>query len=163
MNDGVWKDIPAMDLSDTMIRTKANPRIQTRSASKEVNGYVIPIINELENFVQPAQWPRQVYCTVALPRTVKGPHLHKKRWGLFTCIAGNIKIVVRIEGRFYTYHSGEAHEFRTIQVPAGVPAALVNEGDLPASILNMPAPPWDPNDPDDWDVSFGDYDFFQKA
>ena len=145
------------------IREKMNSRIVTRGADGVENGFLIPIINAHERFVDDAQWPRQVYCTVVGPRQVKGPHLHKKRWGLFTCIKGDIKVVVRENDRYSEHFSGDNYEYRTIQVPAGIPAALVNIGHVDAYILNMPSPSWHPDDQDDWDVEFEGYDYFGGA
>ena len=141
------------------VRTKHNPKIVTRNQSGKENGFLIPVVNVHEGFVGEEQWPRQVYCTVAGPGEVKGPHLHHKRWGLFTCIRGNVKVVVRIDGVYEEYFSGDEYGYQTIQVPAGIPAALVNVGDSDAYILNMPSPAWHPDDQDDWDVEFDDYDF----
>ncbi|HXH73891.1 MAG TPA: WxcM-like domain-containing protein [Bacteriovoracaceae bacterium] len=142
-----------------MIKSKNNPKIKTTSNNGKENGFLIPIINVHEKFVDEAQWPKQVYCTVAAPQEIKGPHLHKKRWGLFTCIKGNVKIVIRVDGKYEERFSGEDHNFATIQVPAGVPSALVNIGTTDAYILNMPSPSWHPDDKDDWDVEFADYKF----
>ena len=141
------------------IRTKDNRKIATKGSDGIENGFLVPIINEIEEFVEEEQWPRQVYCTVVAKGQVKGPHLHYKRWGLFTCIKGDVKIVVRVDEEYEEYFSGENHSFRTIQVPAGVPAALVNIGKDDAYVLNMPSPSWRPDDQDDWDVEFEDYDF----
>jgi dTDP-4-dehydrorhamnose 3,5-epimerase len=141
------------------IRRKTNPKIVTRNKDKENNGFLIPILNVHEPFVAPEQWPKQIYCTVIAPRGVKGPHLHKKRWGLFTCIKGNLKIVLRVGQEYREEFSGEHYDFATIQVPAGIPAALVNLGDGEAYVLNMPSPSWHPDDQDDWDVAFDDYPF----
>lgn len=141
------------------IRIKKNPKIITKNQSGKENGFLIPIMNVHDNFVADEQWPQQVYCTVAKPGEVKGPHLHQKRWGLFTCIRGNVKVVVRVDGQYQEYYSGDDYDYQTIQVPAGIPAALVNIGDIDAYLLNMPAPSWHPDDQDDWDVEFDDYDF----
>jgi dTDP-4-dehydrorhamnose 3,5-epimerase len=141
------------------IKTKNNPKITTKSSDGKENGFLIPIINVHENFVEPSQWPQQVYCTVAKPNEIKGPHLHKKRWGLFTCIKGNVKIVIRVDNQYVEKFTGEDYNFATIQVPAGTPSALVNIGEADAYILNMPSPSWHPDDQDDWDVEFPDYDF----
>lgn len=143
------------------VKTKVNPRIATKDSQGSENGFVVPIINVLEEFVAPEQWPRQVYLTVAGEGTVKGPHLHKKRWGLFTCIKGDVKIVVRTDAGYAEYYSGENNGYATVQVPAGTPAALVNVGQGDAYILNMPSPSWSADDPDEWNVSFDDYDFFK--
>jgi dTDP-4-dehydrorhamnose 3,5-epimerase len=144
------------------LKVKKNVKIITKNTSGNPNGFLVPIINIHDEFVLDEQWPKQVYLTVAAPRDIKGPHLHYKRWGLFTCIKGNIKIVVKVDGQFQEYFSGENHDFQTIQVPAGIPAALVNIGDENAYILNMPAPAWQSGDRDEWDVSFDDYDFFSN-
>jgi dTDP-4-dehydrorhamnose 3,5-epimerase len=140
-------------------KIKKNKKFLTKNLTGKTNGFLVPIINVHDNFVEDEQWPKQVYLTVTSPNEVKGPHLHYKRWGLFTCIKGNIKIVVRIDDKYQEYFSGENYEFQTIQVPAGIPAALVNIGNEDAYILNMPAPSWHPDDLDEWDVSFEGYNF----
>lgn len=142
-----------------MIQSKKNPRIPTKNHDGKQNGFLIPIINVNEGFPSPDAWPKQVYCTVAYPGQVKGPHLHKKRAGLFTCIKGNVKIVIRIDGKYVEHFSGDDHEYATIQVPPGIPSALVNIGKEDAYILNMPSPAWSKDEPDDWDVSFEGYNF----
>ena len=90
---------------------------------------------------------------------MKGPHLHMKRWGLFTCIVGNVKIVIKTDQGYEEYFSGADHKFRTVQVPAGVPVALQNIDDVDAYVLNMPAPAWHVDDQDDHPVIFDGYDF----
>jgi dTDP-4-dehydrorhamnose 3,5-epimerase-like enzyme len=145
------------------ISTREHPRITTRDAAGEVNGFLVPIFNMHDDFPNPDQHPKQVYLTVVAPGKVKGPHLHLKRWGLFTCIAGNVRIIVRTEAGYASYFSGVDHQFRTIQVPAGVPAALQNLGDVDAYVLNMPSPAWHPDDLDEHDVAFDDAVFGQPA
>jgi dTDP-4-dehydrorhamnose 3,5-epimerase len=140
------------------IKVKSNTRIETKDKHGKDNGFLIPIINIHDHFVSDEQWPKQVYCTVVKPGQVKGPHLHYKRWGLFTCVRGSLKIVVRVTGKYQEYFSGDDYNYQTIQVPAGVPAALVNIGNDDAYILNMPAPSWHPEDQDDWEVDFDDYE-----
>lgn len=142
-----------------VIKTKKNPKITTKNSEGKVNGFLVPILNTHEGFVDPEQWPQQAYLTVAKVGEVKGPHLHKKRWGLFTCIKGNIRIVLRNNGVYEEYFSGEDHDFATIQVPAGVPGALQNIGQVDAYVLNLPSPAWHVDDQDEWDVEFEDYDF----
>lgn len=142
-----------------MLKTKKTPRIITRGNQGKANGFLLPLLNIHEPFLEPEHWPQQVYLTVAHPGEVKGPHLHKKRRGLFTCIKGNIKIVARIEDRYEEYFSGEDYDFTSVQVPAGIPVALVNIGPDDAYIINMPSPAWRAEDQDDWDVTFDDYSF----
>lgn len=143
------------------IRTKPNPKISTKNSRGIENGFLVPIINIHDRFVETNQWPKQVYLTVASPSEVKGPHLHKKRWGLFTCIKGNIKIVIKVDGIYEKYYSGEDYGFTTIQVPPHIPAAIVNIGKEDAYVLNMPSPSWSADDPDEWTIEFEGYDFFE--
>ena len=141
------------------MKVKSNKKIITYSVNGTENGFLIPILNVHDHFVGQEQWPKQIYCTTVVPGEVKGPHLHKKRWGLFTCIKGDIKIVTRIDGHYEEYFSGENYNFSTIQIPAGIPNALINIGNEDAYVLNMPSPAWHIDDQDDWDVEFPDYDF----
>ena len=139
-----------------MIRSKLNPRIVTKATDGIVNGFLVPIFNVHDGFLSESQYPKQVYLTVCAPRAIKGPHLHLKRWGLFTCVRGNVKIIIRTPDGYIDKFSGEQHGYATVQVPAGIPSALVNLGDEDAYVLNMPAPSWHEDDPDDHPVSFAD-------
>lgn len=136
-----------------------HPKIVTKNKKGNSNGWLVPIFNIHDDFINTAQQPRQVYLTVIAPGEVKGPHLHLKRWGLFTCIRGNAKIVIRAENGYEEYLTGEDYEFATIQVPAGIPAALQNIGDKEAYMLNMPSPAWRIDDQDEHPVAFDDYTF----
>jgi dTDP-4-dehydrorhamnose 3,5-epimerase-like enzyme len=139
------------------IRTRKNVLLQTRDRSARANGFLVPIFNVHDGFVAAEQHPQQAYLTVVAPGSAKGPHLHMKRWGLFTCIKGNVKIVVKVDGRYEEHLSGEDHEFTTIQLPPGLPAAIVNLGKEDAYVLNMPAPSWHVDDQDDHPVLGWDY------
>lgn len=94
----------------------------------------------------------QVYLTTVYPGMAKGPHLHMRRRGRFTCVKGNVLIVTRI-GDIYSEHwSGEDHDYATVRVPEGVPAAIYCQGSSLAYVLNMPSPPWRAGDPDEHEV-----------
>ncbi len=133
-------------------------KIQTRNRWGQPNGWLLPIFNINDGVISPEQIPQQVYLTVVTPGGVKGPHLHRKRWGLFTCIKGNVKIVVRTQNGYEEYLSGEDYEFATIQVPADVPALIQNIGGQEAYVLNLPSPAWRPDDQDEHPISFDDYE-----
>ena len=137
--------------------------IITKDKNGDVNGFLVPIFNVHDGWLDPEHYPQQVYLTVVSPGKVKGPHLHLKRWGLFTCIKGNAKIIIRTESGYEEHLTGQDHDFATIQVPAGIPAALQNIGDTDAYILNMPAPAWQVDDQDEHPVSFDDYNFTWHA
>ena len=96
--------------------------------------------------------------TVVDPGCQKGPHLHQVRRGRFTCIKGNVEIITRrcedttgncLYAREWT---GEDHGYVTVHVPSGVAAEIINHGDEPAYVLNMPTPAWRPDSRDEWEV-----------
>lgn len=125
--------------------------IETRSDAGP-NGWLLPIWNSGED-----DWrPEQVYLTVVAPGARKGPHLHKKRWGRFTCIKGNALIIMRVPTHmglaYQALWSGEDYQYATIEVRPGIPAAVYNLGTAPAYVLNMPSPPWRADDQDEWPV-----------
>ncbi len=132
-------------------------RIDTKDDSGNPNGYVITLWNKHEQ-----DWtPQQVYLTVIAPHSQKGPHLHMKRCGRFVCIKGDVRVVKRVgdkdgtatELSFYSrQHTGERLGHHMVEVPPGTPAALVNIGDEPAYVINMPSPAWREDDQDEWPV-----------
>jgi dTDP-4-dehydrorhamnose 3,5-epimerase len=142
-----------------ILQTKANPKFITKDAAGAPNGYLVPIYNIHDGFFPPGKEPQQVYLTVVAPRQIKGPHLHYIRTGCFTCIKGNARFVLKTPAGYEVVRSGEAHEYRTVIVPTGVPAALQNLGDDEAFVLNMPNPAWTPDMNDEHSADFSDFDF----
>jgi len=139
--------------------TIAHSRIGTKGSDGKPNGFLVPIWNEHEPWE--ALSPKQVYLTVVAPHTHKGPHLHYKRNGAFTCIKGNV-LVVQQRGLgkivYVETWTGEDHLYQTIFVPAGIAAAMYNLGDEDAYVLNMPCRGYCAEDkdecvPEKWDYA----------
>ena len=141
------------------LKTKTNMKHATRGNDERVNGFLIPLYNIHEGFFPAGEEPKQVYLTVIAPNEIKGPHLHFVRTGCFTCIKGNVRIILKNGSRYLVVFSGESHEFRSVIVPKGVPAALQNIGDHDAYVLNMPTPAWTPEMNDEHTADFSDFDF----
>jgi mannose-6-phosphate isomerase-like protein (cupin superfamily) len=121
-------------------------RIPTRDANGNPNGYVLPIWH-----VDDGPPIEQVYMTTIAEGARKGPHLHMKRRGLFSCVRGAVKIVAR--GQFCSYVAFDLFPgSRPIVVPPGIPCELRNTGEGEAYVLNMPSPPWRASEPDEWPV-----------
>jgi dTDP-4-dehydrorhamnose 3,5-epimerase-like enzyme len=126
--------------------------IETKDSKGNVNGSLIPLWH-----VDSGIKVDQVYLTVISPRMSKGPHLHKRRRGLFVCIAGSVDVVMRdgdqsFGARTYstvTLTPGDA----PLEIPAGTAAAIYNTGGTEALVLNMPSPPWRADEPDDYEVT----------
>lgn len=141
------------------LRLHKHPKISTRNSEGKITGFLVPIYNHHDGFIAGENSPKQVYLTVCDVGQIKGPHLHMKRWGFFTCIRGNIRVIVKIDNGYEEYYSGEDYEFATIEVPAGTPAALQNISDEPAYVLNMPSPAWHVDDQDEHPVMFDESAF----
>lgn len=141
------------------LKSKTNPRFVTKDHANQPNGFLVPIYNIHDGFFAPGKEPQQVYLTVIGPHQIKGPHLHYIRTGCFTCIKGNARFVLKTEAGYEVVCSGEAHEYRSVIIPAGVPAALQNLGDEDAYVLNMPNPAWTPTMNDEHTADFSDFDF----
>jgi hypothetical protein len=88
----------------------------------------------------------------------KGPHPRYLRTGLFTSVKGNARIVVRLDGEYQVHWIGEDHDYRSIEIPAAVPALLQNPGDDEALVLNMPSPVQRPDMDDEHTADFSDFD-----
>ena len=141
------------------LRTQTHHKIVTRDDRGTPTGYLVPIYNLHDGFFSAGREPQQVYLTAVAPRAVKGPHLHHIRTGFFTCIKGNVRVVVKTADGYAEYLSGEKHEYRSVEIPTGQPAAIQNLGDEEALVLNMPNPAWTPDMHDEHTADFSDYDF----
>ena len=131
----------------------------TRDEHGETNGFLVPIYNIHDGFFAEGREPQQVYMTTILPGTIKGPHLHFIRTGFFTCITGNVRVVLKTEDGYRVFFSGEDHDYLSIEVPTGTPAAVQALGDEEAYLLNMPNPAWTPDMNDEHTADFSDFDF----
>lgn len=121
------------------------PRIETKDGLGRPNGWLIPIWH-----VDNGPRIEQVYLTTILPGCQKGPHLHMKRSGLFTCIRGHVTVVRRTRGGHY--HQCELSQGDSIGVDPGIATALYNSGREEVWLLNMPSPAWRADDQDEHPV-----------
>ena len=127
------------------------PRIPTKDSTGKPNGWLQPLWN-----IHDGPPIAQVYALGIEPKGVKGPHLHLKRRGLFTCLAGEVLLVIRPKPRQYCSFRLDVWP-EPVKVPAGVPAAIYNVGFEEALVLNMPEPAWRPDDQDEWPVEGWDF------
>jgi len=135
------------------LRVFPHKRFETKGSDGQANGFLVPIFNVHDGWIPAERQPQQVYLTVCAPGTRKGPHLHMKRWGHFTCIRGNARVVAKLGDEYVIEYIGEAHQYQTVEVPAGVPNMLENVGDVDAYIINTPSPAWHVDDQDDHPVT----------
>lgn len=136
----------------------------------QTNGHIITVWNANESTYR----PDQVYVTAVLPGARKGPHLHKRRHGMFCCVSGNADIITRDEAGVYVRHCDIGFDHRLVSVPPGMVAEIIwkyrpDSGikqvagpalpesnmhlDEPALLINMPTPGWAENDQDEHEVT----------
>lgn len=139
------------------IRRQKHSRFVTKHKNGSPNGYLVPLYNVNDGFFSPGAEPKQVYLTVISPGEKKGPHLHFIRTGFFTCVKGDIKIVLKTPEGYKEFYSGENHDYLSVEVPTGIPALVINAGEGEAFVLNMPNPAWTPAMNDEHDADFSDY------
>jgi dTDP-4-dehydrorhamnose 3,5-epimerase-like enzyme len=142
-----------------IMKTKVNQKFITKNSNDKENGYLIPIYNIHEKFHDEDKVPQQVYLTVAKPGEIKGPHLHYIRTGFFTCIKGNVRIIIKENEQYKCFYSGDNYNYMSIIVPIGIPAVIQNIGDDDAFILNMPSPAWTPEMNDEYTADFSDFNY----
>lgn len=138
-----------------MYKIKKNKKIATRNRFGQENGYLVSVVDIEDGFLPRENFPHHVYLTVVNPGEVKGPHYHKQRYAMYTCIKGNVKVVIKLEGKYKFLYSGEKHDYATIWVEAGIPTAIVNlESDEASFVLNTPNPSYLETSGDDFPVEF---------
>jgi len=141
------------------MKTKINQKFITKDSAGGITGYLIPIYNVNEKFHDVDKEPQQVYLTVVKPSEIKGPHLHYIRTGFFTCIKGNVRIIIKIDGKYKCFNSGEDFNYLSVIIPTGIPAAIQNIGNEDAFVLNMPSPAWTPEMNDEHTADFSDFNY----
>jgi hypothetical protein len=109
-------------------------RIQTQDNRGIPNGHVVPILEQNGSTF--------AYITTIRAGMMKGPHLHKQRASHFTCISGNVRIVIKSGPLYLQYLIGEECGYATVAVPPGEGCLIHNIGLTEAKVLNRPNPPW---------------------
>jgi len=141
------------------LRGTTHPTYQDKGKTVR-NGTLRTIWRESDEIRNEGVWfgyqPKQVYATSVLPGMRKGPHLHHKRAGLFTCLVGQVLVVTKTPSGHYEEAELSAGTNSSIFVPAGTPAMIINKSDKEALLLNMPSQMYDPTD--EFTADFSDYE-----
>lgn len=125
-----------------------------KSSNKE-NGVFLPIWRSWDS--KYIINPEMVYYTTLLPKESKGPHLHKKRTGYITCLSGKVVAILKYDD-IYEEIILSAKKPKTIEVLPGVGLLTINLNNSIASLLNICAPAWHPDKPDNFQADFSNYD-----
>jgi dTDP-4-dehydrorhamnose 3,5-epimerase len=125
--------------------------------NSHVNGELTVVWRDWDNIIK--DHPKMVYVNTVNPGEIKGPHLHKNRTTYFSCIHGNIVLVIRSD-------DGEFHEIKSnsekpslVCVKNGIAAAIINPTNDIAKVLVLADIAWRANDNEMENIDFVDYDF----
>ena len=124
---------------------------------QHVNGSLTVVWRDWDNLIK--NHPKMVYVNSINPGEIKGPHIHKNRTTYFSCISGNVVLVIQDnDGKFHEVKA-DSEKPVLITVPNGIAAAIVNPTTKIAKVLVLADVAWRPNDNEMEDVSFNDYDW----
>ena len=122
-----------------------------------INGELTVIWRDWDNLIK--NHPKMVYVNSVNPGEIKGPHIHKNRTTSFSCIHGNVVLVIQDDdGKFHEIKA-DSDKPVLITVPNGIAVAIVNPTTEIAKVLVLADIARRPNDNEMKDVSFDDYDW----
>ena len=124
---------------------------------QHVNGSLTVVWRDWDNLIK--NHPKMVYVNSINPGEIKGPHIHKNRTTYFSCISGNVVLVIQDNGGKFHEVKADSEKPVLITVPNGIAAAIVNPTTKIAKVLVLADIAWRPNDNEMKDVSFDDYDW----
>ena len=127
------------------------------TTESHVNGELTVIWRDWDDLIN--NHPKMVYINSINPGEKKGPHIHKKRTTYFSCIYGNITLVVKeSDGKLHEV-TLDSKKPELACIPNGIAAALVNTTDYVAKVLVLADIAWKPNDNEMENISFEEYDW----
>ena len=124
---------------------------------QHVNGSLTVVWRDWDNLIK--NHPKMVYVNSINPGEIKGPHIHKNRTTHFSCISGNVVLVIQDNGGKFHEVKADSEKPVLITVPNGIAAAIVNPTTKIAKVLVLADIAWRPNDNEMKDVSFEAYDW----
>ena len=122
-----------------------------------INGSLIPIWRDWDKII--TVQPEMVYVTTINPGETKGPHLHIIRHSYYVCIKGRVVFISKDEsGKYIEIESSEEKPV-LIEIPKNRSSAHINLSNEPSIILALVNPSWKPDNRDEHDVTYDDYDW----
>jgi len=104
----------------------------------------------------------QVYFTTAFPGVVKGWHYHRIQWDFFTCLRGEVKLVLYDARKDSPTHRAVNEFFLGIRNPqlVVIPPLVYHGfkciGGEECLMINVPTEPYNPASPDEYRVPWND-------
>ena len=133
-------------------------RHQTKNIiDSHINGELTVIWRDWDNLIK--NHPKMVYVNSVNPGEIKGPHIHKNRTTSFSCIHGNVVLVIQDDdGKFHEIKA-DSDKPVLITVPNGIAVAIVNPTTEIAKVLVLADIAWRPNDDEMNNISYDNYDW----
>lgn len=143
---------------DENIRSYRLEKHSTKSIHDgHLNGNLIPIWRDWDKTISVK--PTMVYVTSINPDEIKGPHLHIMRHSYYVCIKGKVVFIIKNkDGKYLEIESGEDNPV-LVEIPKGFSSAHINLSKESSTILALVNPSWKPDNRDEHDVTYDDYDW----
>ena len=124
---------------------------------QHVNGSLTVVWRDWDNLIK--NHPKMVYVNSINPGEIKGPHIHKNRTTYFSCISGNVVLVIQDnDGKFHEVKA-DSEKPVLVTVSNGTAAAILNPTTEIAKVLVLADIAWRPGDDEMKNISFDDYDW----
>ena len=124
---------------------------------QHVNGSLTVVWRDWDNLIK--NHPKMVYVNSINPGEIKGPHIHKNRTTYFSCISGNVVLVIQDnDGKFHEVKA-DSEKPVLITVPNGIAAAIINATTKIAQVLVLADVAWKPNDNEMKNTFFDNYNW----
>jgi dTDP-4-dehydrorhamnose 3,5-epimerase len=122
-----------------------------------VNGTLIPVWRDWDDTIK--VHPKMVYVTTVNPGEIKGPHLHIIRYSYFVCIKGRVVFIIKDNSGKYIEIESSSENPTLVEIPRNYASCHINLSDEPSVILSLVEPAWRPDNKDEHNITFDDYDW----
>ena len=145
-------------MSENGIKSYPLEKHQTKDIHDgHVNGSLIPVWRNWDKTI--SVQPEMVYVTSINPGERKGPHLHIIRHSYYVCINGKVVFIIKEKsGKYLEIESSEENPV-LVEIPKNYSSAHINLSNEPSIILSVVNPSWKPDNRDEHNVTYDDYDW----
>mgnify|MGYP000382555881 CR=1 FL=1 len=145
-------------MSENKIKSHTLEKHQTKDIRDgHVNGSLIPVWRNWDKTI--SVQPEMVYVTSINPGDRKGPHLHIIRHSYYVCIKGKVVFIIKEKsGKYLEIESSEENPV-LVEIPKNYSSAHINLSNEPSIILSVVNPSWKPDNRDEHNVTYDDYDW----
>ncbi|MBA32115.1 MAG: hypothetical protein CL748_06405 [Chloroflexi bacterium] len=122
-----------------------------------INGSLVPVWKDYQDIIK--IHPKMVYFTTINPGEIKGPHLHIIRYSYFVCVRGKVVFIIKDHSGKYIEIESSSEKPVLVEIPRNYASAHINLHDDVSIILALVEPAWRPENRDEHNITFDDYDW----